>query len=265
MLLGGVSEKGNPRTRLSSSASTRALPAARSFAMPRNQASCITTTRRLLLTQEDDRNVAEGQTPNNGPWCGLVRFSVSGGQKWLGVASVDLLTGRSEWRRSSPGTAEVAPSSELPGLPRGPVPSLCRRGLCDLLAKHLASQGLMGADEQRLVFEAPLGGPLRYANWRRGVWLPATVVANCPGAGFHYLRRASATALVIRSRQCANRQARLGDSDPRLTLSLNVPLVEEADRRAAETVGSQFLSARTGDERAMERRRARNSDSRNPR
>jgi hypothetical protein len=71
------------------------------------------------------------------------------------------------------------------------------QALVDLLAEHLARRGLTAADADRLLFEAPQGGPLRYANWRCRVWLPAAVAAHCEGAGFHDLRRVSATALVV--------------------------------------------------------------------
>jgi hypothetical protein len=85
------------------------------------------------------------------------------------------------------------------------------------------------------------------------------------GAGFHDLRRASATVLVVGGVNVRTAQARLGHSDPRLTLSLYAQVVEEADRLAADTAGSAFFSDRMRDESAMDRRQTRSSEGRNPR
>jgi integrase len=49
-------------------------------------------------------------------------------------------------------------------------------------------------------------------------------------------------------------QARLGHSDPRLTLAVYAQAVEEADRRAADTAGAAFFGApvhQSARERAM--------------
>ncbi len=69
-------------------------------------------------------------------------------------------------------------------------------------------------------------------------------MAGCEGAGFHDLRRASATALAVGGVDVRTAQARLGHSDPRLTLGVYAQVVEDADRRAAETVGAAFLRSR---------------------
>ena len=39
--------------------------------------------------------------------------------------------------------------------------------LAETLAEHLAQLDATAADPEQLVFPAPEGGPLRYANWRR--------------------------------------------------------------------------------------------------
>ncbi len=54
--------------------------------------------------------------------------------------------------------------------------------LSDLLAEHLDKRGLSGADPEALIFTAPDGGPIRYANWRNRVWVPACRV-GLPGPG----------------------------------------------------------------------------------
>jgi integrase len=110
-----------------------------------------------------------------------------------------------------------------------------------ILAEHLASAGLTAADESALVFEAPRGGPLRYSNWRRRVWLPAANEAGVAGAGFHDLRRANATRLVATGVDVKTAQARLGHSDPRVTLAVYAEATSDADRAAADQMGSAFL------------------------
>jgi integrase len=119
--------------------------------------------------------------------------------------------------------------------------------LVEILAGHLASRGLTAADSDRLVFEAPGGGPLRYSNWLRRVWRPAAEAAGCQGAGFHDLRRANATQMLANGIDIRTAQSRLGHADPRLTLAIYAQAVEDADRRAAETMGAVFLGGRHGD------------------
>ena len=86
---------------------------------------------------------------------------------------------------------------------------------------------------------------MSYPKGGQRVWLPVTSEAGCQGAGFCVgppLRRS------FRRRQCENGAGRLGHSDPRLTLSIYAPVVESADREAAETVGAQFLRRRNAAE-----------------
>jgi hypothetical protein len=50
-------------------------------------------------------------------------------------------------------------------------------------------------------------------------------------------------------------QGRLGHADPRLTLAIYAQAVEDADRRAAETIGAVFLGGGRGDSVGAEMRR----------
>jgi integrase len=84
--------------------------------------------------------------------------------------------------------------------------------LAAMLAAHMEAVGLSEDDRDALLFTAPNGGPLRYTNWLRRAWYPATIAAGLgrmvedeatgrrryEGLGFHDLRRASATGLVAR-------------------------------------------------------------------
>lgn len=109
-----------------------------------------------------------------------------------------------------------------------------------MLAEHLHCMGLTGADLGALLFPAPGGEPLRYANWRNRVWVPACRAAGLTGVGFHDLRRLSATLLVRHGVDVKTAQTRLGHSDVRLTLGLYAQAVAEADRQASECIGGLF-------------------------
>jgi integrase len=125
--------------------------------------------------------------------------------------------------------------------------------LSELLGGHLAARHLTAADGTALVFVGSESGPLGYSTWRTRVWVPACVDAGLGelhvdgrstkyrGLGFHDLRRTAATALVVEGVDIKTAQARLGHSDPRLTLGLYAQVVTEADRSAAERVGERLL------------------------
>ena len=116
--------------------------------------------------------------------------------------------------------------------------------LAEMLSAHLARLGLTGADSDALVITGAEGRALEYANWRRRVWLPATVAAGLEGLTFHALRSANATEMVAAGVDIKTAQTRLGHSDPRLTLAIYAQASQEADRRAAEQLGDRFLPGR---------------------
>jgi integrase len=186
-------------------------------------------------------------------WIGAVlglRWSEVAG---LRVGAIDMLqrklTVAEAITRDSRGRPVVDTPKSTAGLRTIAMPE----ALVDLLAEHLAMRGLTAADAERLVFEAPQGGPLRYANWRRRVWLPAAVAAHFEGAGFHDLRRASATALVVGQSEPADGSGPARAQRPQAhPQPVNTQVVEEADRHAAETVGAQLLS-RSGRGGAVDR------------
>lgn len=70
------------------------------------------------------------------------------------------------------------------------------------------------------------------------------------GLTFHDLRRANATALVQAGVDLKTAQARLGHSDPRLTLGIYAQTTTAADEGAAEALGAHF-SRRPRDGRAI--------------
>jgi integrase len=119
--------------------------------------------------------------------------------------------------------------------------------LMEMLSGHLARRGLTGADVDAFVFAMPGGGPLDYSRWRRRVWLPATRAVGLEGLTFHDLRRVNATAMVLDGVDVRTAQARLGHSDPRLTIGVYASATSEGDRAAAERLGARFLGVRGAD------------------
>jgi len=126
--------------------------------------------------------------------------------------------------------------------------------LLELLEAHLGARYPAASEETDLVFVAPAGGPLDYSHWRRRVWLPATYAAGVPATGFHDLRRAATTALLLEGVDVKTAQVRLGHSDPRLTIAVYAQATNEGDRNATAKLGARFFpqareaqSPRTGD------------------
>ncbi len=101
---------------------------------------------------------------------------------------------------------------------------------------------------------------LRYSNWLRRIWYPATVAAGLGkfvtdeatgrtsyvGLGFHDLRRANATGLVAEGVDIKTAQALLGHSNPQLTIGLYAQAVVSLGAAAAESMAARFLLPSSG-------------------
>jgi integrase len=138
--------------------------------------------------------------------------------------------------------------------------------LMSMLCEHLAVRGVSKDDADALVFTSPDGRVLRYSNWLRRAWWPASVAAGLgrmvkdkatgkvkyAGLAFHDLRRANATGLVAAGVDVKTAQGLLGHSDSRLTLDHYAQVVTELSEAAAAAMGARFLGAAPRDERAME-------------
>jgi integrase len=114
--------------------------------------------------------------------------------------------------------------------------------LAEMLAEHLVHWGVSGSDTEAFVFPAPDGGPLRYMNWRNRVWVPARKKAGLADIGFHDLRRAAATALVMEGVDMKTAQVRLGHADARMTLGLYAQASTKADVNASDRLGGVFFA-----------------------
>jgi integrase len=143
-----------------------------------------------------------------------------------------------------------------------PIPA----ALADMLNEHMAAAGVTVFDREALLFTSPGGGPLRYTNWLRRSWYPATIATGLGrlvddeasgrhhyvGLGFHDLRRASATSLVAAGVDVKTAQTVLGHSDSRLTLDHYAQVVTEQQRAAADAMGATFIDASPRGKRGAE-------------
>lgn len=110
-----------------------------------------------------------------------------------------------------------------------------------MLSTHLAERRVTAADGLAYVFVGAEGLPLDYSHWRQRVWLPATKRAGLGGLHFHDLRSACATGMVAEGVDVRTAQARLGHSDPRLTLGIYARATREGDEAAAQRMGARLL------------------------
>jgi len=199
----------------------------------------VETVEHTPVTPETVAAIAEAVEARYRPmvWLGAVLGLRWGEVAGLTVANVDTLRGILvvSHQLTRDGVLSTPKSAAGRRTLTMPVP------LVDVLAAHLAAAHLTGADSGALVFTTPAGSPLNYANWRRRVWAPATRAAGIPGAGFHDLRRTSASQMVAQGVDVKVAQTRLGHSSVRLTLEVYARAVDEADRAAADRLGEAFF------------------------
>ena len=117
--------------------------------------------------------------------------------------------------------------------------------LVDDLAALMARRRLNAGDANALLFVGHDGLPLAYSNWRRRVWAPACSAAGLEGLRFHDLRSMNATAMVAAGVDLKTAQTRLGHSSPQMTLGLYARATADADRAAADAIGTALNPSRT--------------------
>ncbi len=205
----------------------------------------IEPARMAILEPADLARLAQSIADEFAPmvWLGAVLGLRWGEVAGLRVGRVDLLrrtiTVAEQVTRGVGGVGFASPPKSAAGRRTLSIPA----ELASLLSKHLADRGLTGATSNALLFGGAGGRPLDYSNWRRRVWLPAVELANLDGIGFHDLRRTNATAMVLDGVDVKTAQARLGHSDPRLTLAIYAQATGEGDRAAAQKLGARLMTA----------------------
>jgi len=200
-------------------------------------------TRRHDLTPEDVARIASHIAVEYQP---MVWIGATLGLRWsevagLRVSRLDLVGGKlsvvETIVRGIGGRNVFGPPKSKAGKRTMFMPA----AIVTMLAGHLEEAGLTADESDALVFTDEDGGPLRYSNWRRRVWLPAAKAAGCEGAGFHDLRRLNATTLVVGGIDVKTAQVRLGHADPRMTLAIYASAPAAVDRAAADVIGERFF------------------------
>ncbi len=217
---------------------------------------------RATLTPDQLHALAESIGPD---WSAMVYLAALLGLRWgecagLRVGRLDLLAAEltiaEQVTRGRKGAPSLGPPKSWAGNRVLALPA----PLVAAIAEHLTRRGLTGADTNEFVFADSKAGPLRYEHWRRRVWHPAVQAAGLDHLNgsegrcalqFHDLRRTNATALVRELVDLKTAQARLGHSDPRLTLAVYAQASSEADRDASDRLAARFFGA-SRDVRAMQ-------------
>lgn len=101
--------------------------------------------------------------------------------------------------------------------------------LADLLAQHVA-----GKAPDDLVFTTASGAPLRQANFRKRVWLPAIDAAGVAPLRIHDLRHTHVAILIAQGESALAISKRVGHSDPKFTLSRYGHLMPDEDDALAD-------------------------------
>lgn len=180
-------------------------------------------------------------------WLGAVLGLRWGEVAGLRVGHVDVLrksvTVAEQVTRGTGGAGDIGPPKSAAARRTISIPD----ELADELSAHMKSLQLTGADPEALLFPNHEGRPLDYSNWRRRVWEPAVENAGLDGLNFHDLRRTNATAMVAEGVDVKTAQARLGHSDPRLTLAIYAQATTEGDRSAASKLGARLMGSANDD------------------
>jgi integrase len=199
----------------------------------------VAATQRKALDVDDVAAIVVAIDPRYQPmvWLGAVL-----GLRWaevagLTVGSLDLLRNTVAVTHQLDRDRNLAQPKSDAGRRQFSIPA----ELSDLLAAHMATSDLTGAEPDGLLFTTRNGAPLDYSHWRTRVWLPAVAKAGRPQATFHDLRRANATTLVAEGIDVKTAQTRLGHADPRTTLGIYAQAVPESDRAAAIALGRKFF------------------------
>ena len=123
--------------------------------------------------------------------------------------------------------------------------------LLEVLAEHLRQSGRTAPGD--LVFTSPDGGPLRAANFRRRVWIPAVAEAGLDGLTFHGLRHTAAGFLIRLGAHPRVIQRRLGHASFRTTMDVYGSVLPEVDTEVATGLGALLRSApdTSGDSRVQ--------------
>lgn len=169
-------------------------------------------------------------------WRPLVLLLVGTGLRWgeacaLRMCDVDVLAGRLTVVRSMQelsGSGEIVFGTPKSRMSRRTV-TFSRR-VADALTGVVAGKG-----REDLVFTAPMGGPVRTRNFRRG-WVRWTAAAGLAGLRIHDLRHTHAAILISAGRPLTAIQRRLGHASLAVTSDVYGHLLEHVDEGILDAI-----------------------------
>jgi integrase len=195
----------------------------------------------------------------------LLLLAVFGGPRWgelaaLRRADIDLTA---QTVRVSRQMAELrgggfgfAPPKSAAGKRVVVVPA----AIMPVVREHVGRMGKV--DDDRLIFTSPKGTPLRHANFRQRVWLPALRAAELPLIHFHDLRHTGNNLAADAGAGLRELMERMGHSTTRAALTY-LHANDQRQRAIAEALSKISKSelkrrgpARSGTQRARKRRNA---------
>jgi integrase len=175
----------------------------------------IEQTDSWVITPAEVRHLADA---TDGRYRAFTLFAYYAGTRWGETAAIR--RSRLDLRR---GTATIDATLARDLSLRPPKTSRSKRTihlpdpLIEALRHHLENHYRIGSDPN-LIFTAPSGGPMRYTNWRRRVWVPATRLVELDGFRFHELRHSHATFLIDAGIDPVRVSRRLGHSRTSITM-----------------------------------------------
>lgn len=146
-------------------------------------------------------------------------------------------------RRGRLGPSEKAHEIRLPKTKAGKRDIGIPSAVVDALDAHRLAIGAL-THSDRPIFANERGGYLRQSNLLRRHWHPACDRAELPRKGFHAFRHAHASMLLSNEVSYAAVAARLGHSDPSVTLGTYAHTVKGDDANAVERLKESMSNAR---------------------
>jgi integrase len=112
--------------------------------------------------------------------------------------------------------------------------------IATMLASHLASRGMTGADADRLLLVGPTGGPLRASNFRTRIWKPAVERAGLAPFTVQRLRASAQTLWGEIGMSPLAIQERAGHSDARISQEIYQQATDTLDQHSTALLEVAF-------------------------
>jgi integrase len=159
----------------------------------------------------------------------MVELAAFAGLRWGEIAAL-------KWTHVDldEGSVTVAGSLQRNGVVKAPKTTAGRRKV-RLARRSIDALAVLPRTEM-LVFHSPAGGPLRYHNWRKRVWIPSATKIGLEGFRFHDLRHTHASWLIDQGADVVKVSKRLGHSRPSTTVDIYAHLIDVDESEIIDTL-----------------------------